>query len=482
MIENYAQFHNDGGFHMEDEVNLSMNTSDSDSQTKDSKFITLQQVSALIPKVNEGDGDIDQYVLKHSIFLMEHKVRRVNKYLDTIYSFWKDIKPMEMIVAFDESNGDIDELTINLLKPEFKQMIRDLVKKKLSDPYTTNSSTPQQSQDDDDAFDGNDDDADDDEFYEPVQVEEVIRPYHHRHSKSKPISHENIPPAPKGVNPETWLSWSDARRNSYLRADSFPNAYYYRHLPPGEKQINGAWTAQEKANFLKRVEEFRGDSDTINGDWGLFSLTIPGRVGYQCSNFYRKLVEAGEIYDSRYIKGEDGNIHHTSRMHDGKIVTKTSSKSGRKSTKQSGKRVIEPSKIRSLRLVFNDTEHPEPPKLTKITSAEFVSQQNELRQQKIENTLQMKSRYDVWSLQNPLPNMIDDITGEVIRVPAISPDGYVLDYNTWLNVLKTKKENPFTRTPVTKRQLVVLTTENFEEYEKSIVNLNSNEETSPAEE
>ncbi len=39
---------------------------------------------------------------------------------------------------------------------------------------------------------------------------------------------------------------------------------------------------EERALFFQRVEEIG-----VNGQWGIFSMVIPGRVGYQCSNFYR---------------------------------------------------------------------------------------------------------------------------------------------------------------------------------------------------
>jgi hypothetical protein len=38
----------------------------------------------------------------------------------------------------------------------------------------------------------------------------------------------------------------------------------------------------ERALFMKRLGEMGAC-----GKWGIFSMTIPGRVGYQCSNFYR---------------------------------------------------------------------------------------------------------------------------------------------------------------------------------------------------
>jgi hypothetical protein len=35
--------------------------------------------------------------------------------------------------------------------------------------------------------------------------------------------------------------------------------------------------------------------------WGGFSRAIRGRVGYQCSGFYRALVRTGEIHDPEFI-------------------------------------------------------------------------------------------------------------------------------------------------------------------------------------
>jgi hypothetical protein len=86
---------------------------------------------------------------------------------------------------------------------------------------------------------------------------------------------------------------------------------------------------QEKALFLARLKEVGA-----TGQWGIFSMAIPGRVGYQvlasrsslfflplscmclyagecvstrlirvlrqCANFYRHLVRNGEIKDPKY--------------------------------------------------------------------------------------------------------------------------------------------------------------------------------------
>lgn len=75
-------------------------------------------------------------------------------------------------------------------------------------------------------------------------------------------------------------------------------------------------------------------------------------------------------------------------------------------------------------------------------------------------------------MYNPIPGYIDMITQKPIERPALSPDGYCLDYSTWVKLINEKKVNPFTQNQVTnKRQLVILTIDNFEEYKNKIKNL-----------
>ena len=42
--------------------------------------------------------------------------------------------------------------------------------------------------------------------------------------------------------------------------------------------------------------------------WGSFSKNIPGRVGYQCSNYYRTLIKSGEVVDENYMMDEKGEL------------------------------------------------------------------------------------------------------------------------------------------------------------------------------
>ena len=65
-------------------------------------------------------------------------------------------------------------------------------------------------------------------------------------------------------------------------------------------------------------------------------MKIPGRVGYQCSNFYRQLVRDGEIKDENYEVNSDGKLVFRLRNSAGKNVEKK--KRGAALTSKSRKR------------------------------------------------------------------------------------------------------------------------------------------------
>ncbi|KAG0178498.1 hypothetical protein DFQ28_004205 [Apophysomyces sp. BC1034] len=108
------------------------------------------------------------------------------------------------------------------------------------------------------------------------------------------------------IDPEkAFEGWSQARIRAYQMIDQNPNSYYYRFNAPGEVQRKGQWTEEEKKVFYERLREVGA-----NGQWGLFSMKVPGRVGYQCSNFYRLLVETKQIHDPNYVLDERGKAHY----------------------------------------------------------------------------------------------------------------------------------------------------------------------------
>ncbi|KAL9549278.1 hypothetical protein MBANPS3_005272 [Mucor bainieri] len=100
--------------------------------------------------------------------------------------------------------------------------------------------------------------------------------------------------------------WSEARIRSFKMIEKNPNSYYYRFNEPGEEQRRGPWTEDEKRLFINRLKVMGTE-----GQWGLFSKEIPGRVGYQCSNYYRFLIETKQLQDDKYVIAPNGKPLYT---------------------------------------------------------------------------------------------------------------------------------------------------------------------------
>ena len=73
-------------------------------------------------------------------------------------------------------------------------------------------------------------------------------------------------------------------------------------------------------------------------------MQIPGRVGYQCSNFYRQLIKEGVIKDKNYVKNKDG-----------KYVFQFKNKEGQ-STLKRAKRTTTKKKVKKEVIYFEPTE------------------------------------------------------------------------------------------------------------------------------
>ncbi|OHT14861.1 hypothetical protein TRFO_42869 [Tritrichomonas foetus] len=87
--------------------------------------------------------------------------------------------------------------------------------------------------------------------------------------------------------------WSEAKRQSWAAINTNPNAFYYRHCAPGQKKKTGAWSDEEKKLFMEVIKVH----PPSQGKWGLLAMHIPGRVGYQCRNYYHRLLETGELVE-----------------------------------------------------------------------------------------------------------------------------------------------------------------------------------------
>ncbi|PVV03420.1 hypothetical protein BB560_002097 [Smittium megazygosporum] len=363
--------------------------------------------------------------------------------------------------------------------------------------------------------------------------------------------------------------WSLARIKAYQAIDTKPNAYYYRFNAPGEVQRTGPWSEKEKKLFHDRLAEIGA-----NGSWGIFSMVIPGRVGYQCSNYYRYLIQNNLIKDPNYVLDKNGKAHYLfstkKKNADGTVVKefRTHNKRGKKgptkkrraestdesegsfeveigSESDSSQQMSGRGTRKSLRrygysndsssddeIRANDVELTsdeefevnlaiENEKLSKTRShiassdsgrsgsVEFGSSHRTKRKivgastslvtgtslgsddrpaansstTCFDNLLSSSKNSDDdieednYNPNNPLPDFLDPITLEIVTKPAISPYGHVMDYSSWVRCLMFPNEGgqknicPLTKKPLHKRELVVLTFDNIEEYRSKIVNI-----------
>jgi hypothetical protein len=264
------------------------------------------------------------------------------------------------------------------------------------------------------------------------------------------------------IDPEkAFEGWSQARIRAYQMIDQNPNSYYYRFNAPGEVQRKGQWDEEERKIFFKRLEELGA-----NGQWGIFAMKVPGRVGYQCSNFYRLLVETNEIQDPNYVldakgkahylfdkKGADGSTEKTFRTH-----SKHGTGRGSGIASSSASTSSKPAKKPKAAPVVADKKSKRKKRKTRTWDSDDDDDENDFEDYNDDSgtfTLSTRSgrrtrtRLDPTSnqdtetnnvnnedaddesgdevdLENPLPGFVDPITLEEVVKPAISTYGHVM--------------------------------------------------------
>jgi hypothetical protein len=251
------------------------------------------------------------------------------------------------------------------------------------------------------------------------------------------------------ADPETMFEgWSAARVRAYKSCDTNPNSYYYRFNAPGEAQKNGQWTPEERRKFTARLAELGG----ANGQWGLFSMAIKGRVGYQCSNYYRGLIKSGGIVDPNYEVDAKGKIHYLfGKKEGGSGVVRTHNKKG---GSDAGK-----SKRKRKAEAGDDGEEEE------VYPGEEISDESAPRPRT--RTRGHVVDQETGLVDNPLPGFIDPITLDQVVRPTISPQGMVMGYDSWIKCLSNPKQRdtcPLTKVRLGRRDLVELTLVNIEEF------------------
>jgi len=299
---------------------------------------------------------------------------------------------------------------------------------------------------------------------------------------------------------ELFAGWSEARIKGWKNRIKKPNAYYYRFNAPGERQSNGGWTPKEHELFMETLAKL--PDGKANYEWGTFSISIPGRVGYQCSNYYRSLVKNGVIQDENYMLDEKGELrfHFKNKGFD-RTTIGTKPPKAKPPPKPKKPKMRPPPKIKAPKM---KKPKKEPKKKKKKDEGDDDTKGDktfrcsvktgEIRRSS-RNAGKERRKYseggegeDGEGEENeddedgedqgpPVlpPGFLDPITRMQIEEPAaISPYGHVAGYETWCQILRNPEAPdtcPFTRQSLKRRQLVKLTHENIAEYLDKMVDV-----------
>lgn len=365
-------------------------------------------------------GDIiprDPLIREAAAQQMILRIGTINRNFKAIFQEgWADVTPLEEYVATGECRYDREEVAAMIDGPEFRQRIRGLVAQKIAQARAAPTPPPAA------------------ETSEEEEEEEVA--VRSRRSKPKPkakggrtrgVDRNGVP---EGVTRAEWAKFPEWKKDIYLKREENPNAFHYRFVAPGEERHRGAWTAAEERHFIEQMEGQTSDGH-FAGQWGLFAILIPGRVGYECRNFYDRLVKRGVFEDDRY--GADMKVMKKSEREGGATVGRT------RRTPITRRRAPEP--------------EPEP---------------------------------ELDPEANPFAKQLDPITLEPMWKPMASPGGVVLNKDTWTSMYREGNiaTCPYTRVDVKRRDLEPVTWENFEEWAPKLKNwvVDENGEVSPPDE
>src|SRR5690554_6419635 len=91
------------------------------------------------------------------------------------------------------------------------------------------------------------------------------------------------------------------------------------YTDPTEGQQNGPWSKQSTGEFMVRLQEWKDRGIRIGTSWGIFSMRVSHKAGYQCSSYYRKLLENKALMDPSYA-WENGKLIMVSKSSGGEMA------------------------------------------------------------------------------------------------------------------------------------------------------------------
>lgn len=139
-----------------------------------------------------------------------------------------------------------------------------------------------------------------------IQVPLFLRVYHRRF--------QSLPPDRK-TSTKRRLDWfvDDAFAEPNVRCwtpeqviawrcrETHVDAFYYQFKDPSEAVASSSvWSDAQHQAFMNRLALFASNAARADAAWGLFSRTVPGRVGRQCEAHYLSLLRSGTLSDPAY--------------------------------------------------------------------------------------------------------------------------------------------------------------------------------------
>jgi hypothetical protein len=294
------------------------------------------------------------------------------------------------------------------------------------------------------------------------------------------------------VSREIWAGWSPIRRESFAQIVDNPNAFFYRNRPPGDPQKFGPFTPDEESQFLERVAYFR----TLGihaGLWGLFAVPIRGRLGYQCSNFYRLLVNDGKIKDTHYDVLPHGKLQfkHGTRVNDAEVLEVLEKEAfdfiSQCLQSENGEvpMVSRPIRVDGDRPVRVRTPRPLRKPADELTHFFGRSRGLPVRKLPAVHALEMSAGAKGWQsgkrkeraggadgrVRCPLYGAMDPVSGQPMEVPMMDESGFVMDLASWRKVFREDESPPPGTLAQGEADLVELTASNFDEFKLQITNV-----------
>eukprot|EP01084_Bolivina_argentea_P053980 99013_1 len=136
--------------------------------------------------------------------------------------------------------------------------------------------------------------SDSDNEIKNIKRKKSKRKKSHRYKNQYKVKYKNKDGSNRALKDnECETNWSNARKSAWNCKET--NKHYYRFNVEGEIEKTGKWNKHEHKLFLNRAKEFG-----VNTNWGIFSKVIAGRVGYSCSDYWRKLLKNKTVKDKNY--------------------------------------------------------------------------------------------------------------------------------------------------------------------------------------